>query len=371
MRIDPTAGSDRASNNFEALRWIAASAVILAHAWGLRGQAGAYERATGLDLGWSAVVMFFALSGYLISASAGRRAPSAFWTARILRIFPGLLVSTFLTALAVSAVSRFDAHAYFTSAQTWKFVFGTGTLLGTEYALPGAFEHNVSTQANGSLWTLRYEVACYAIIFAMVWAARRTRLDFGLAALVGALGCAAAHAAILASGRPAPVQITNILSLFVPFALGAFFQARRTSPRLWQVAAGLAAAAALARTPLYTCAAASAIALLTLWLAHTKNRALSAISALPDYSYGIYIYAYPIQQIVILTTPGLPPLAQAAASFVLTLVPAALSWHFIEAPAMALKSRRPPSPASSPARVSDIRADRDRIEASNPLLLLR
>lgn len=330
----------RGSNNFEALRWIAASAVILAHAYGLRGLDGPYEQITGLDLGWSAVVMFFALSGYLISASAQRRSPAEFWRARFLRIFPGLIVSTALTAIVAAAFSDLDLRAYATSPQTLKFVFGTGTLLGTEYSLPGVFQHNVSTQANGSLWTLRYEVACYLAVFALYWICRVARMDFGRAALVAALACAAGHAGMIASGKPAPVQVVNMLSLFVPFALGGWFCVRSVAPKARHVALALVVAAALSRTPLYTCAAATAIAVLTLWLAFAKNRLLAAISALPDYSYGVYIYAYPVQQIVILSTPGAHPLVQALLSFAITVALAAQSWHFIEKPALALKGNQ-------------------------------
>lgn len=339
----------RSSNNFEALRWIAASAVILAHAWGLRGVAGPYERFTGLDLGWSAVVMFFALSGYLISASAQRRTPLEFWRARFLRIFPGLIVSTALTALIVAYFSDLDFRAYVTNGQTLKYVFGTGTLVGTEYSLPGAFQHNVSTQANGSLWTLRYEIACYLTIFLLIAACRRMRIGFARAVLVVAIVFAAGHTALMASDRPSPAQLTNMLSLFVPFALGGWFHARGAAPKALHVAAAILFAAAVSRTPLYTCAAATAIAMLTLWLAFARNRALAATSALPDYSYGIYIYAYPIQQIVIMLTPDAHPLAQALASFALTLIPAGLSWHFIESPAMAWKGRALPA-GSKPAR---------------------
>ncbi len=196
--------------------------------------------------------MFFALSGYLISASSQRRSPVAFWRARLLRIFPGLIVSTLATALVLAVVSDLDLRAYLTSLQTWKYVFGTGTLAATEYALPGVFQRHAVTQANGSLWTLRYEVACYVAIFALVWATRLIRLDFGKAALAGALVCAGVHTALIASGKPFPVQIDNILPLFVPFALGAWLQARSAAPRGWHVLAAIAFAAAVSQTALYT-----------------------------------------------------------------------------------------------------------------------
>ncbi|MCW2284554.1 peptidoglycan/LPS O-acetylase OafA/YrhL [Rhodoblastus acidophilus] len=339
-----------AANNFEALRWIAASAVIVAHAWGLRGLDGLYGRATGLDLGWSAVVIFFTLSGYLICGSAQRRSAADFWKARALRILPGLLVCTTLTALIVFPFSDVDLRTYLSSGQTLKFVFGTGTLLGTEYALPGVFQHNVSTQVNGSLWTLRYEVACYLAVFLIYVATRASRLNFAHAILTAGLACATAHALIVFSGRATPVQITNILSLFFPFAIGAWFQARaKSTPTLFACLGAVALAACFSGTALYTVLAAATISLFTLWVAFRRNRALAAISSLPDYSYGIYIYAYPIQQMIISATPGWHPLQQAIAAFVLTLVPASFSWHFIEKPAMALKSlsllRRRPSSA--------------------------
>jgi peptidoglycan/LPS O-acetylase OafA/YrhL len=337
----PTSRPVRHANNFQALRWIAATSVILAHSYGLRDLQGVYTHVTGLDLGWSAVVMFFTISGYLISASAERRTALEFWQARFLRIFPGLIVCTLVTAIVISAFSTLSFSQFIADRQTLRYIFGSGTLLATEYSLPGAFQDHAVTYANGSLWTLRYEVASYFLVFVLFVLSYRTGLSFAGAIITTGLACALGYAVPTALGHTVPVQANNFLTLFVPFAIGAWFQAtKRSGPRLLWVALAIALAAALIHTSTNTIFAAAAISLLTLWLAFRPARVLTRLDVLPDYSYGIYIYAYPIQQMTIQLLPGWHPLAQALVAFLVTLVPASLSWHLIEKPAMALKSVR-------------------------------
>lgn len=339
--MPPAEAIRRHANNFQALRWIAASSVILAHSYALRGYEGVYSKFTGVDLGWSAVVMFFTISGYLIGASAQRRGAFEFWKARFLRIFPGLIVCTAVTAIVVSAFSTLSPSEYFANHQTLRYIFGTGTLLSTEYSLPGAFQKSVVTFANGSLWTLRYEVASYFILFVVFVVSSRIGMKFAGAILACGIACAVGFTLPALLGRTIPVQAGNLLSLFVPFAIGAWFQASKMrSPHFLAVMIAVLLWALLAHTPAVTVLAATSISLLTLWLAFLSNKQLVKLDALPDYSYGIYIYAYPIQQMTILLLPGLHPLAQAAVSFLVTLVPASLSWHFIEKPAISLKSVR-------------------------------
>lgn len=337
----PTARHVRYANNFQALRWIAASLVIFAHAHGLSGIQGQYYWLTGLELGWSAVVMFFAISGYLISASVQRHPAHEFWKARFLRIFPGLIVCTAVTALIISEFSTLNFADYFTSHQTLRYIFGTGTLLSTEYSLPGAFQDNVTTIANGSLWTLRYEIASYFTLFLLFIIASRTGIKFASTIIACGVACAIGCTVPVALGHPIPVQASNLLALFVPFSIGAWFQAtKKNPPSLVFVVIALSISAVLARMLGCNVFATASIAILTLWMAFAANRLFAKLNALPDYSYGIYIYAYPVQQMTAVLLPGWNPIAQLVISFWVTIVPASLSWHLIEKPALALKSTR-------------------------------
>jgi peptidoglycan/LPS O-acetylase OafA/YrhL len=331
----------RHTNNFQALRWIAASLVILAHAHGLRDFQSQYLRLTGLELGWSAVVMFFTISGYLISASVQRHPAREFWKARFLRIFPGLIVCTSITALIISEFSTLSFANYFSNHQTLRYIFGTGTLLATEYSLPGAFQDNVTTIANGSLWTLRYEIASYFALFMLFIISSSTGIKFASIIIAGGVACAIGCVVPGALGHSIPVQASNLLALFVPFSIGAWFQATKTSPpNLVVVVIALSISAILARMFGWSIFATASIAILTLWIAFVASRLLARLNALPDYSYGIYIYGYPIQQMTSVLLPGWNPIAQVVVSFLGTIVPASLSWHFIERPALALKSTR-------------------------------
>jgi peptidoglycan/LPS O-acetylase OafA/YrhL len=333
------------------LRWIAASLVIVAHAHGLRSFESLYSRVTGLELGWSAVVMFFTISGYLISGSVQRHPAHEFWKARFLRIFPGLIICTAVTALVISEFSTLSFADYFSNRQTLRYIFGTGTLLSTEYSLPGAFQGNITTIANGSLWTLRYEIASYFTLFMLFTIANRTGIKFASIIIASGVVCAIGCIVPVALGHSIPVQASNLLALFVPFSIGAWFQATKTSPpNIISVLIALAISAVLARTLEWSIFATASIAMLTLWIAFVANKLLSKLNAFPDYSYGIYIYAYPIQQMTSVLLPGWNPIAQIVVSFWATLVPASLSWHFIEKPALALKSTNIYSIVRSTAR---------------------
>jgi peptidoglycan/LPS O-acetylase OafA/YrhL len=64
-----------------------------------------------------------------------------------------------------------------------------------------------------------------------------------------------------------------------------------------------------------------------------------AFNRIGDYSYGVYVYAFPIQQTLVERIPLIEPLPLFALALPATLAVAALSWHFVEAPALGLKSR--------------------------------
>jgi len=333
--------SANGNNNFEILRLIAAVSVILAHAYGLRGEEGVFSRITGLDLGWCAVVMFFAISGYLIAGSAAHRSAAAFWKARGLRIFPGLLFCTLTTGILLGFFSSEPMRDYYSSSQTYRYIFGTGTLLSTEYDLPGVFENLHSHQANGSLWTLRYEITSYLLIFVIVKAASYARLETLVFTVSALVLCVFFYATFTSGYLNPPLPVRNITELFIPFAAGAslYGSKRIISLSLHHILLVFIAVALLWVTPFKVPCVEIFVAALTIYLAHLNYKALDCFKRIPDYSYGIYIYAFPIQQIYNLYLPShINPLLQALLSLVSVLIPAAFSWHFVEKPMLALKS---------------------------------
>ena len=316
--------------------------MIITHAYAVEDTADTFGTITNIPIGWSAVVMFFAISGFLITTSLDRRDIVHFTWSRILRIFPGLIVCTLVTAFLLGFLSTIPFADYVQNSQTLRYVFGNSTLLATEYSLPGVFQSNPLTEANGSLWTLRYEVFCYALFAILLFGGA---LPYRLRRIIFTVITAAFFAyyfakSALLSFHP-PVQLENTIELGFPFLIGSWYA---SAPRFRISVVHVLILCCLSYVSLRTIyqplSLGGAIAGLTLWLAFVPNRLLKVVSNLPDYSYGIYIYAFPIQQTLYLYAPTLPPLLAALISLIVVLIPASLSWHLIEKRALSLKGRR-------------------------------
>lgn len=285
-------------NNFDALRLIGALLVLFSHQFALCGRAeplfvGAHSYG---NLG---VLMFFSISGYLVSASWER--DPALWrflTKRFLRIAPALAVSIPITVILVYSIGL------------WKF------------------PDNALHALNGSLWTIPLEVYCYLILAAL------SLLSMTYAPLLFALTVLVAH----------QVGFTDRSLMFVAyfglfFAMGGLFyrypRLLRWSPLLIVVGIGMIFAKHDTSLGLALIVPAVVIAIGT-----RSWPLLRHAGRFGDLSYGIYIYAWPIQQIVVALWPKdaryfellLPSLA-------VTTALAVLSWHLVEKQALTLKPR--------------------------------
>lgn len=351
MRTEPLASyADGYDNNFNLMRLIAAALVILGHSYILTAQHGQKEplqQLIGIDSGAFAVDVFFVISGFLVSKSylKSRRVLS-YLSARVLRIFPGLLVAVMFNVFVVGAIfTDLPLLAYLRRPEPWKHLLTNSTLIfrlvQLEYGLPGVFAGNpVSGTVNGSLWTLPYEVWLYiALLAAGLMGAFKSRrvinsLFAGLivANLVIALGLA----------QNPFVMLANFLRFSTFFGWGIFFYINRGCiPVSGIIAAGLVALAAFGwRTPaLQTFLFPLALTYTIFWLAYIPKGAIRKYNRLGDYSYGLYIYAFPIQQSLIALMPDAKPLLVLALALPITLGIAALSWHFVEQPALRAKQK--------------------------------
>lgn len=337
---DRLAGRD---NNFNAIRFLAASGVLISHAYPLGQGADAAEPLSallpGTDLGGICVIAFFAISGFFITKSlAERQSASAFLLARALRLMPALAVVLTLSVLVLGPlVTTAPAGAYWRAAPD--YLLRNLTLFRLRYDLPGVFAANPYPGAiNGSLWTLSYEVTWYAAVLA--------------AGLLGILrrkawfaACVAGFALLyLADMRLAlNYRIETTITLGLPFVAGmAFWIWRDRIPLSLSLGLGLVVLTVLLRaTPAFLPALALSLAYLVFLAGLARLPAWARFARRSDYSYGMYVYAFPVQQV--LAFYGVTqPLALMALAFPLTLGLAAASWHLVEAPALALLRRGRP-----------------------------
>jgi peptidoglycan/LPS O-acetylase OafA/YrhL len=331
-------------NNFNVLRVVAATMVIFAHSYDLEnipGLGDPLKMLTGKSLGWAGVGAFFVISGFLIMQSLERN-PSVlrFARARALRIFPGLIVCVAATVTAMSFVTTKDAEEYWSAAQTLFYAVGNASLLSVQYELPGVFEANPYPKAvNGSLWTLPYEVVCYLCAAGLAMAGaiekRRRWIFFALT-----LFAYVAFGMMAKPHWPLYHRLDNFHRLAFCFLLGMMAASiPGFKLRGWPVLCLVGFCFVMPKGFALSTAMSVAIAAIVFWLAFLASPTLRKLSSLPDYSYGIYVYAFPIQQSLFMWS-DMPPLLNAGATCLLVLIPASASWHFIEKPALALKTSR-------------------------------
>ena len=307
------------SGNLDALRLALAGCVIVSHAWPLAlgsGTSEPLEHFTGRSLGGWAVVLFFFLSGLLITASAERRPTIAFWRSRVRRIFPGLGVALILTLCLAYACG-----ATATSAEAARWWLRAFTLVSIEHRITGAFAANpYPGVVNGPLWSLFYEVLAYGVCMALVslGVLRRGVWVLSLVTLTGI--------ATFSQGALTP-RLATFVPLFFAFSLGMAVHHVRQSLRLspW---VGIVTICAVVLLPSPFSVAALCYGILSITLC-TRPIRLSM-----DYSYGLYIYGWPVAQTVVYLLPGIAPVPLAILSIFLTFPFAIFSWHGIEHPTL-------------------------------------
>lgn len=324
-------------NDFDQLRLLAAFSVLVSHSFVLSIGTNVNEPIYRLShqqvtLGRIAVAVFFIVSGYLITESyLNSRSPLPFIWARVLRLFPALSVTVILLAFVVGPLlTTLSFSEYFANPSVLHFVTGNLSLTGFVSGLPGVFEHNpFAIAVDGSLWTLQYEAECYGLI-----------LVFGIAGLLNRWVMLALYIPVLVgSGMSVGGPRIEFASYFIGGAMMHLWKPplRRVMALFSSVLLGSALLAGGFRL---LCATAGAYLVCYVALGLRPIQVLDSVRS--DLSYGIYLWAFPIQQIVAMALD----LAVVWWANILISTPAVLglawlSWHVVESPALALKRKLP------------------------------
>ena len=332
------AGSLRRRNNFDILRLLAAVSVLVSHSWVLSGAREPGVPLTHDTLGYVGVLVFFSISGYLITQSwILDPRPVAFVWKRALRIAPALVVMLVLVAYVIGPiVSTLPADTYLTSPSTFKYVVANA-MMSTDYSLPGVFSSNASPTVNGSLGTLPVEVKAYAMVLVLGLAASARRWAPRVLLV-------AAFAVVLFASFSTGVKSTSTLVvLFATFAGAAtYFQLRdkvRLDGRLFVLALALWVLSYQAPLPIHALLTGAAFPYLVLFLAYRGLGLLRPLTRPGDVSYGIFIWAFPVQQTLLHLWPGVSPWVLLAVALPVTYLIALLSWRLVEQPALRQKAK--------------------------------
>lgn len=323
-------------NNFDAIRILAASMVLVSHHYALTGQME--PSFFGIhSYGGLAVTIFFVISGYLV-ATSWQRDPCLwrFALRRFLRIWPALTAALVLTAYGLGAwVTELPLKEYLTHRATANYL--QGLWMNIHFVLPGVFEHNPYPRGvNGSLWTIPLEVRCYVILgFAGLVGLLKFRSVFLLSiSLYMAWFLARSNADLTGS-----IHYGRELSAFFLAGAALHVLERHWSrrPAIWAVCIGASFAIAWSFGWRHT-ALLIALPFAIIYAGTRATPYLRRAGRWGDPSYGIYLFAFPIQQLVILFTwPSLGFAATLTIALLCTTALAYASWHLLEKQALKFK----------------------------------
>lgn len=345
---------DPRENSIHLLRLILAALVVWTHAFTLTGYATPLNALTGgqLNEGALAVDSFLVLSGFLICYSAQRRNVLTFLRSRFLRIFPGLICAVLFTAFIAGGLAFEGTYAQYVHLQKgpghYALHWATLNVLDEPWGIAGVFATNPTSSLNVSLWTVKFEVALYlltAVLMLLRWQRKK-----GVC-----IGCLVCFTVLFVLYEGLNVQLWSIpkvqawvlnhwnyerfvrtgLFFFIGMTLCHF---QSYLPRTWWFAA-LCTAALVGSCFIGLLPWAHVLITPYLLIRICSLRTFRRVSRLGDWSFGLYLYHYPMMQLILHIWPQVTPPMLFLAGLTATLPIAALSWRLVEAPALKLKSK--------------------------------
>jgi peptidoglycan/LPS O-acetylase OafA/YrhL len=324
--------------NFDFLRLGAALSVLFSHAFLIAEGDQQHEPLIMLSgnqgiLGLLGVFVFFTISGFLITQSfESSRAPLRFLAARLLRIYPALLVCLAICVLIGAAVTTLPVDEYMRHPDTWRFLRENLLMQGFDESLPGVVfvDNAVGTVVGGAFWSLRFEVYFYLMVLAL-GTLRLLDQRSAVALLIG--GLAASYFDWLGGfGWLLPYFAIGMVMFYVT-------RGRQPSGALAVAAALGIVATVLLGQMLFAFALLGGY--LAIYLATSPRIVLPRAGRFGDLSYGLYIYGWPVEAYVAHAFGGTANWWQVfLVGTAVALILAFLSWHLIERPALRLKTAR-------------------------------
>lgn len=335
-------------NNFNLIRIVAALAVLVTHSFALTvgsGSAEPFKSTLGMTMGTIAVDIFFITSGFLVTSSLlKRQSIIEFIWARVLRIFPALLVMLLITVFVLGVfLTSLPILIYLSLPETYVYLVKCTTLItGVTYRLPGVFDNNpYKGIVNGSLWTMPYEICMYAMLVTVWFALRITpKLKLVLFKIVVVTFAFVAASYLFAEHLYFNSE-SHFARLFYMFFIGAAFYVLRNYIILsrylfWFFVIGLSVTTG--DKNVFFVAYVFAVVYILFYIAYKPSGFIRRYNRLGDYSYGVYIYAFPVQQAVAAFIPNVSIQQMILLSSSVTLILAVLSWHILEKRCISLKT---------------------------------
>lgn len=318
-------------NNLTFIRTVAAISVIYGHSFAVVKDSG-MDIISHLTKGYAfsggvAVDLFFIISGFLVTNSILNTGILKYFIARFLRIFPALWIMLLLTVFVMgSIISELPLLEYLSSQETWQYFRNIFFLYDGAFFLPGVFSENHNQAINGSVWSIFVEVRLYILVAILyLIGILRKKFLFNILFIISIV-------LIWFHQISIPYIGTNSTSLHVSFLffLGVFIYLNKedivVSPILLLIA--LLYASTTIGTSQFGIA--YIFILITFFITVSFFSHFSKFDKFGDPSYGIYLYGWPIQNLMVYIFPEFNVYEIAIVSILICIGLGYISWHLIE-----------------------------------------
>lgn len=334
------------ANNFDIIRLFAAVLVIYGHAFPLTGVVPPVLLGNSVQA--FGVKIFFVISGFLITASWNSDPnPIRFAIRRALRIIPGLTLVVFLAAFVLGPIfTTISLSEYFGNMRFAKYFLNI--LFYINYDLPGVFRSNIYPIAvNGSLWSLSVEVLMYLVLpLVLLFGVRiknpkRTLVIFTFIMIIANL-----YIRVFQPNLRFVIysmSLSSVLDVAPYFFIGSSYSFLSAQPKMNLQVAFLAFLISMI-CPLTAIWSEIVLYLVlpyaVLSFAYASPAAFAKVGRFGDFSYGLYLFGFPVQQMIVaILGHEMGPILNFAFSFIISLFLSVVSWHLVEKRAQSLKLR--------------------------------
>jgi len=337
---------NRQQNNFNMIRLVSALLVILAHG---NLPLDPLYRLSHAIITCNAIAMpaFFFLSGLLVSQSLDHTpSPLNFLWRRFLRLYPAAFVVILLSACLLGPlVSTYPPAAYFSHPLFWQYL-RTTLLARIYFYLPGVFERSpMGPSVNASLWSLSLEIKLYLLLLLFSYIKNKILYNLLIITfivgffLVGAFFFIPFENAIRQAGLPRFMlyPYTNLAMYFLIGILCYRFRTRLFIPAHWIILLPVIGLASI-HLHMLNLAAFLLLPAAILYLAVNGTRWIQKMTPSPDLSYGIYLWGFPVTQVVVNDLHPPNPFTTLLLIILIILPLALLSWYLVESKALKAKN---------------------------------
>lgn len=315
---------------FIMFRLLASFLVLYAHSYHVYGVgADPITPRIGIYTGTFAVYVFFSISGFFIIRSAMERNIYQYLLARFFRIYPALIACNLLTVIVIIPIATgFNWYSFLFSQETLDYIKINSLLDTLKFTISGVFEGNPDQAINGSLWTLPVEVRAYVIALLLVMIGVTERKAKFNALLFVAIFLNVNLPEVFVSLFPIPGSTTLLLYFFLGGGLYVNREWVLVSPFLVIMTAFIIVFFRGELSPIV-------LSMLVTYLVISSGYILSRffnVKLKSDYSYGCYLYAYPISQLSFMLLSGVGFYYYLSFIVFVTFVFSFVSWHLVEKP---------------------------------------